>query len=95
MQPPPAWGAFDATRSAWFDRRVDTIPNGLHGLLLAVSDTRIALPNFYNVTVRIANVAARLAVFGLRLRDELGASTSPEFITRFNIGDADIHEAAD
>src|SRR5580704_644320 len=31
----------------------------------AVSDVRIALPNFYNVAVGIANVAARLAVFGL------------------------------
>ena len=28
---------------------------------LAVSDACVALPNFYNVTVRIANVAARLA----------------------------------
>ena len=44
---------------------------------LAVSDARIALPNFYNVAVGIANVAARLAVLGHRLRDELGSSTFP------------------
>jgi hypothetical protein len=44
---------------------------------LAVSNARVALPNFYNIAIRIANVAARLAVLGLRLRDELGPSTSP------------------
>ncbi len=43
----------------------------------AVSDARIALPNFDDVAVRIANVTARLAVFWLRLRDELGSPTSP------------------
>src|ERR1700682_3607439 len=58
---------------------------------LAVSNPRIALPNFYNITIRIANVAARLAVLGLRLRDELGSSTSPKFIARLNICNADIH----
>ena len=62
---------------------------------LAVSNARIALPNFYNIAIRIANVAARLAVLGLRLRDELGSSTSPKFITRLNICNADIHKAAD
>src|ERR1700751_1371757 len=62
---------------------------------LAVSNARVALPNFYNIAIRIANVAARLAVFGLLLRDELGSSTSPKFITRLNIGNADIHKAAD
>jgi hypothetical protein len=62
---------------------------------LAVSDPRVALPNFYDVAIGIANVAARLTVFGLGLRDELGSSTSPQFIARLNICDADIHEAAD
>src|ERR1700685_1476013 len=62
---------------------------------LAVSGARIALPNFYNIAIRIANVAARLAVLGLRLRDELGSSTSPKFIARLNICNADIHKAAD
>jgi|SRR5580692_6747049 hypothetical protein len=115
MQPPPARSqAFDATRSGWLGRRVNTIPLGLHGLLsdfrllelplrrrsvgghrLAVSDARVALPNFYDVAVRIANIAARLTVLGLGLRDELGSSTSPQFIARLNICNADIHEAAD
>jgi hypothetical protein len=36
-----------------------------------------ALPDLDNVTVRIADVAANLAVLLLRLRDELGSSTSP------------------
>src|SRR5215469_7859562 len=62
---------------------------------LAVSNARVALPNFYNIAIRIANVAARLAVLGLRLRDELGSSTLPKFITLLNICNADIHKAAD
>jgi hypothetical protein len=66
-----------------------------HLVGLAVSNAGVALPNFYNIAIRIANVAARLAVFGLRLRDELGSSTSPKFITRLNICNADIHKAAD
>jgi hypothetical protein len=36
-----------------------------------------ALSDFDNVTVRIADVAAYLAVLGNRLRDELGSSTFP------------------
>ncbi len=43
----------------------------------AVSDARLALPNFYNITIRIANVAARLAVLVLGLCDKLGSSISP------------------
>jgi hypothetical protein len=62
---------------------------------LAVSNAGVALPNFYNIAIRIANVAARLAVLRLRLRDELSSSTSPKFITLMNIRNADIHEAAD
>jgi hypothetical protein len=44
---------------------------------LAVSEVRLALPNFYNITIRIANVAARLAVLVLWLCDKLGSSISP------------------
>jgi hypothetical protein len=44
---------------------------------LAVSDARVALPNFYNVTIGIADVAARLTVLRLWLRDKLGSSTPP------------------
>ena len=65
-----------------------------HNVGLAVSNARVTLPNFYNIAIGIANVAARLAVLGLRLRDELGSSTSPKFITRLNICNADIHKAA-
>ena len=36
-----------------------------------------ALSDFDNITVRIADVAAYLAVLGDRLRDELGSSTFP------------------
>ena len=45
--------------------------------LLAVSDARVALPDFYNVTIRIADVAPRLAVLGFWLGDELGSAASP------------------
>ena len=36
-----------------------------------------ALPDFDDITVRIADVAAYLAVFGNRLRNELGPSAFP------------------
>src|SRR3954464_13917358 len=62
---------------------------------LTVSNARVALPNFYNISIRIANVAARLAVLGLWLRDEFGSSTSPKIITSLNICNPDIHKAAD
>src|SRR5215471_10336128 len=70
-------------------------PQMLSRVCLAVSNARVALPNFYNIAIRIANVAARLAVLGLRLRDELGSSTSPKFVARLNICNADVHKAAD
>src|ERR1700724_853725 len=54
-----------------------------------------ALPDLDNVTVRIADVAARLAVLGDRLRDELRSSTFPQFIARLNIRNAEIHKAVD
>jgi hypothetical protein len=44
---------------------------------LAVSEARLALADPYNVAVRIANVAARLAILFLWLCDELGSSTAP------------------
>jgi uncharacterized membrane protein len=47
------------------------------GQRLAVSEARLALPNFYNITIRIANIAARLAVLVLWLCDKLGPSISP------------------
>ena len=76
-------------------RTVDTVPRFHVSCRLAVSYARIALPNFYNIAIGIANVAARLAVLGLRLCDELGSWTSPKFITRLNIRNADIYKAAD
>src|SRR4029077_3468185 len=45
--------------------------------VLAVSEARLALPNFYKITIRIANVAARLAVLFLWLCDKLRSSISP------------------
>src|SRR5580698_6273639 len=88
----------DLVRSLRHVRKVPTTEVATlfdHLVGLAVSNARIALPNFYNIAIRIANVAARLAVLGLRLRDELGSSTLPKFITRLNICNADIHKAAD
>src|SRR5215472_14873175 len=56
---------------------------------------RGALSNLDDIAVRIADVAANLAVLGYRLRDELGSSTFPQFIARLNIRDAEIHKAVD
>src|ERR1700722_16126811 len=77
------------------DRRTRSLQMLLRVRCLAVSNARVSLPNFYNIAIRIANVAARLAVLGLRLCDELGSPTSPKVITRLNICNADIHKAAD
>src|SRR5580658_2398248 len=54
-----------------------------------------ALSDFDDVTVRIADVAAYLAVLGNRRRDELGAATLPQFVTHLNIRNAEIHKAVD
>src|ERR1700730_1608170 len=62
--------------------RVPTAARGHHGCFheshrLAVSEVRLALPNFNNIAIGIANVAARLTVLVLWLRDKLGSSASP------------------
>src|SRR5579871_1292982 len=54
-----------------------------------------ALSDLDNVTVRIADVAANLAVLGYWLGDELGSSTFPQFVARMDIRNAKIHEAVD
>jgi hypothetical protein len=64
-------------------------------LALTAREARFALPNLYNRTVGIGDVAARLAIFVLWLRDELGSKTSPQFVARLNIRNAYIHKAAD
>src|SRR5262249_55857244 len=54
-----------------------------------------ALSDLDNISVRIADVTARLAVLGNRLRDEIRSSTLPQLIARLNIRNAEIHEAVD
>src|SRR6202046_5689351 len=54
-----------------------------------------ALSDFDDVTIRIADVAANLAIFGNRRREELGSSTFPQFVARLNIRHAEIHKAVD
>src|SRR5271154_2023815 len=56
---------------------------------------RSALSDLDNIAVRIADVAANLAVLGYWLRDELGSSTFPQFIARLDIRNAYIHKAVD
>ena len=51
-------------------------PNPIRAERLTVCEIG-ALSDFDNVAVRIADVAAYLAVLGYRLRDELGSSTFP------------------
>src|SRR4051794_14280764 len=66
----------------------------LSGRVLAVGQVS-ALSYFDNVTIRVANVAARLAVLWDRLGDELGSPAFPRFVARLNIRDPDVHEAVD
>src|SRR5579859_6312453 len=54
-----------------------------------------ALSDLDNVTVRIADVAANLAVLGNRRREELGSPAFPQFVARLNIRNAEIHKAVD
>src|SRR3984885_7763072 len=54
-----------------------------------------ALSDLDDVAVRIADVAANLAVLGNRFRQELGSSTFPQFVARLNIRNAEIHKAVD
>jgi hypothetical protein len=54
-----------------------------------------ALSDLDDIAIRIAHVAANLAVFGDWLGDELGSSTSPQLIARVNIRNAEIHKAVD
>src|SRR5271167_4496266 len=71
-------------------------PNYIPTLRRALTVLKLgALPDLDNVTVRIADVAANLAVLGYWLRDELGSSTFPQFIARLDIRNADIHKAVE
>src|ERR1700688_1173487 len=54
-----------------------------------------ALSDLDNVTVRVADVAANLAVLGNRRREELGSPAFPQFVARLNIRNAEIHKAVD
>src|SRR4051812_5752845 len=58
-----------------------------------VSNCRSALTHLDHIAIGVANVAARLAVPGLRLGNELGTSTAPQLIAFVNVRHADIHEA--
>ena len=54
-----------------------TVPTAFLGRASTVGEVRFALSDLDNIAVRITDVAARLAVFVLRFRDELGASAFP------------------
>src|ERR1700684_4412375 len=54
-----------------------------------------ALSDLDNITVRIADVAARLAVLGDRFREKLGSPTFPQFIACLNIPNSEINKAVD
>ena len=59
MKPPPAPNrAFDTNCSARLRRGVDTIHRFHVSCRLATSCARIALPNLYNIAIRIASVTA-------------------------------------
>src|ERR1700733_8120598 len=54
-----------------------------------------ALSDLDNVAVRIADVAANLAVFGYWLAEGLGSAAFSQFVARVNIRNAEIHKAVD
>jgi hypothetical protein len=62
--------------------------------VLTVGDSR-ALSDLDDIAVRIADIAADLAILWDRLRDELRSSTFPQLVARLNIGDAEIQKAVD
>src|SRR6185503_16235259 len=60
---------------------------------LPVLEVRLALSDFDYIAVRIADVAARLAVLVHRLREKLCAPALPQFVAGLDIRNADVHEA--
>src|ERR1051326_2446567 len=70
--------------------------NGNVGQPAALTVSEVgALSYFDDIAVRIADVAAYLAVLRYRFRDELGSPTFPQLVARLNVGNAEIHKAAD
>src|SRR5580700_1416587 len=54
-----------------------------------------ALSDLDDIAVRVADVAADLAVLGNRRREELGSPAFPQFVARLNVRNAEIHKAVD
>src|SRR3984893_14458496 len=75
-------------------KRLGRSPTSCSGRALAVLKRR-ALSDLDDVTVRIADVAANLAVLGYRRCEELGSSAFPQFVARLDIRNAEIHKAVD
>ena len=69
-------GGYSKIQPDEFLRVADSPGDYENGRVSAVSEVG-ALSDLDNISVRIADVAARLAVFGDRLRDELRSSTFP------------------
>src|SRR5580698_569848 len=65
------------------------------GRVSAVLDAVLTLPHLNNVAVRIADIAARLAILHDRLRDELRASALPFLVASLDVRHAEIHETID
>src|SRR5579862_3312061 len=61
---------------------------------LAVLERR-ALSDLDDVAIRIADIAANLAVLGNRRREELRSPAFPQFVARLNICNAEVHKAVD
>src|SRR5579872_3277651 len=66
----------------------------VRGRALTVRDSG-ALADLDDVAIRIADVAANLAVLGDRRSEELSSPAFPQLIASLNIRDAEIHEAGD
>src|SRR5579872_4377303 len=86
--------ASDCSRRNWQTATTSAGSASHPARLLTVCEVG-ALSDFDDVTVRIADVAAYLAVLRYRFRDELGSPTFPQLVARLNVGNAEIHKAAD
>ena len=91
--PPNTDRSFPSSRTT--TRGVLTSPDSLFPDRESTVGKGSALSDLDNISVRIADVAAYLAVLRDRLRDELGSSTFPQFIARLNIRNAEIHKTVD
>ena len=87
-----------SARRLWNSRWSSRVKNALHRRVRGVSVGRpvglIALPDFDQVAVRVAEVAAGFLPAVDWGCEEVGASLAPGLVDGLDVGDADVQEAA-